>query len=271
MAEHNPLFLVPDGLIVTRSWLMDQGVNRHTVDNWIKSKQLISVARGVFKRPKTELTWQGIVCSLQRMKNWHWLTAGGLTALPLEGMTHHLSPAGQKNIHLYGLPKLPAWINKLLPDTHFIRHRNFKMDSEGGESIAGLHLRLWKPIYWPYGFDEVRMDISTPELAIFEALVDVPKRLSFEHANQLMRDLPALSPNTLNGLLKACKNVKVKRLFLWFAEKNKNPWLKEIDLQTFSMASGALGSGKRVIAKGGKLDPKYLITVPRDMVERAYG
>jgi hypothetical protein len=36
------------------------------------------------------------------------------------------------------------------------------------------------------------------------------------------------------------------------------------------MGSGALGSGKRVIANRGKLDPKYLITVPRAASEGTY-
>ena len=47
---------------------------------------------------------------------------------------------------------------------------------------------------------------------------------------------------------------------LWFAERHQPPWLKQID-----RASIDLGTGKRMLVKGGKLDPKYLITVPDDL------
>jgi hypothetical protein len=51
-----------------------------------------------------------------------------------------------------------------------------------------------------------------------------------------------------------------KRLFFWFAERHNHTWLKQIDRNAIS-----LGSGKRMLVKGGKLDPKYLITVPEDL------
>jgi hypothetical protein len=54
--------------------------------------------------------------------------------------------------------------------------------------------------------------------------------------------------------------VKVKRLFFFFADRHAPPWLKEIKRDEIS-----LGSGKRMLVKGGKLDPKYLITVPEDL------
>jgi hypothetical protein len=38
------------------------------------------------------------------------------------------------------------------------------------------------------------------------------------------------------------------------------PWLRQINREEIS-----LGSGKRMLVKGGKLDPKYLITVPEDL------
>jgi hypothetical protein len=51
--------------------------------------------------------------------------------------------------------------------------------------------------------------------------------------------------------------VKVKRLFLWFAERHHHAWLKSLDREGID-----LGSGKRMIVRGGKLDTQYNITVP---------
>jgi hypothetical protein len=58
-------------------------------------------------------------------------------------------------------------------------------------------------------------------------------------------------------LLESCASVKVKRLSLHLAEKHGHPWLNQLDQTKIS-----LGSGKRVLVPGGRLDPKYLITVP---------
>lgn len=270
MTDYDPLSLVPHGLLVTRAWLTASGANRHTIDNWIKSQRLVSVMPGVLKRPDTELTWQGVVCSFQRMDR-HWLTVGGLTALTLQGMGHYLSADEEKTIHLYGQAKLPPWINRLVPGTVFIRHPYINTTPKWRATISELHLRLWKRLYWPYGFDKLQIDVSSPELAFFEILADVPNDISFEHADQLLQGLTSLSPKILNGLLEYCDNVKVKRLFLWLSERNQMPWLKRLELQKFSVDSGALGSGKRVIASGGKLDRKYLITVPQEMVGQADG
>jgi hypothetical protein len=58
-------------------------------------------------------------------------------------------------------------------------------------------------------------------------------------------------------LLEKCTSVKVKRLFLHLAELHRHPWVRQLDPTKVD-----LGSGKRALVPGGKLDPKYLITVP---------
>ncbi len=274
--QHTISSLVPYGLVASRSWLMSKGVQRHTVDNWVKSGQLVAVGHGVFKLPATtKLTWEGVVCSLQRMGNA--VIPGGLTALTLQGNAHYLSSSAPKTINLYGGDKWPKWADKLLPEITFVRHKDIllkKLNSTGLENNVystkeneyrnGTMALAWRLDEWP-------LTISDPERAMFEVLLDVPQHVSFEHANQLLQGLTTLSPTKVNRLLERCSNIKVKRLFLWLAEKNQSPWLKKIDLEKFSMASGFLGTGKRMIATGGKLDSKYLITVPQEMSGNMHG
>jgi hypothetical protein len=69
-----------------------------------------------------------------------------------------------------------------------------------------------------------------------------------------------LSPRRLQALLSDCKSVKVKRLFFWFAERHNHAWLQKIDQSAID-----LGKGKRMLVRGGKLDPKYNITVPENL------
>ena len=65
---------------------------------------------------------------------------------------------------------------------------------------------------------------SCPEKAILELLMDLPDRVTFEHADELMQGLVNLSPRKLDTLLKACKSVKAKRLFFWMAKRQAYPW-----------------------------------------------
>ena len=81
-----------------------------------------------------------------------------------------------------------------------------------------------------------------------------------------MEGLVALRPALLQPLLEACRSVKVKRLFpfpfslfLYLADSTNPPWFRELDASRIE-----LGSGKRVIVKGGVLVPHYGITVPRE-------
>jgi len=252
--KYNPQVLVPHGLVVTRSWLLSKEIKRHTLDNWIKSNQLSSIVYGVYKRFDTKVTWEGIVCSLQRMGSDLYL--GGITALTLQGFGHYSELGQHKTIHLYGLDKLPSWTNKLLTDVTFVRHNERCLLDNGWRSY---HTEL------PCGLDEWTMTVSSPERAFFEILLNVPDVISFEHADQLMQGLVNLSPSRLNKLLERCASIKVRRLFLWFAERHRHTWLKKTDVDRYTMKSGLLGSGKRMLAKGGKLDAKYLITVPEEM------
>jgi hypothetical protein len=100
--------------------------------------------------------------------------------------------------------------------------------------------------------------VSAPERAALEFLQHLTlDAAGYEHANLVFEGLGTLRPDLVRSLLEACASVKVKRLFLHLAEKQAHPWFKQLDVTRVS-----LGSGKRMIVAGGRLDPKYLITVP---------
>ena len=245
--------LVPYGLLVTRTWLMEQGLARHSIDNLLKSGQLKAIARGVFTRSDSSLKWQGVVSSLQRMGSD--LTVGGLSALELQGFAHYLPFSGEATIHLYGRMKLPDWANRLRVGARFVAHNAGRLFAPAtAESGGGFTVDL------PWGDQSWTLRVSTPERAVLELLQEVPSGVSFEHAEQLMQGLSTLSPRRLESLLRATHSIKAKRLFFWLAERQNHAWANKLDASVFD-----LGSGKRVLAKGGKLDKKYRITVPEEM------
>lgn len=59
-------------------------------------------------------------------------------------------------------------------------------------------------------------------------------------------------------LLEQCTSIKVKRLFLWSAERIGHAWSDQLEPKRVD-----LGSGKRQLYKGGVFDRKYQITVPQ--------
>jgi len=59
-------------------------------------------------------------------------------------------------------------------------------------------------------------------------------------------------------LLVMCRSIKVRRLFMFMAEKHGHPWVSDLDVSRLD-----LGKGKRMIVPKGRFDRKYQITVPR--------
>ena len=98
------------------------------------------------------------------------------------------------------------------------------------------------------------------ERAVLELLDELPKHESFHQVDALMEGMGDLSPRRLQTLLEVCASVKVKRLFLFFADRHRHAWLSRLDMSRID-----LGAGKRVLVKGGRLDPHYNITVPSDL------
>ena len=111
-----------------------------------------------------------------------------------------------------------------------------------------------------FGFTEdekAGITLSSPERAMFETLLLMPRETTFEGAFHFMEGLSTLRPDLVTTLLKACQSVKVKRCFLYMAEQANHAWFKELNLSKVK-----LGKGKRVVVPGGTFDSKYQITVP---------
>jgi len=257
---------LPEGLLVDAAWLQANGFSTALRSQYVAAGWLEQPARGVYRRPRGELDWQQVVISLQTILEAS-LVVGGKTALDLQGFAHYL-PKRTTEIHLYGPKAPPSWLKKLPLKIRFNYHNSQKLflepsakmshslDIERAKAAAdtgsgGLFtIEPWGQWSWP-------LTQSSPERAILEALDELPDRESFEKMDKLMEGLTGLRPRRLQKLLTDCRNVKVKRLFLFFADRHKHAWLKHLDKTKVD-----LGKGKRMVAKGGRLNHTYQITVP---------
>ncbi len=244
---------LPLDMLATKSWLEAQGLSRHFLDNALRNHTLISLASGVYARQESRLHWKGIVVSLQRMSEIP-VHVGGLTALELEGLAHYLPMGNLRVVQLYSEVRLPRWLARLESVAIFQWNGTRRLWSdELMQNTDYLRQERWRE-------DRPTLYYSCPEKAIIEVLDAVPKMISFEHADQLIQGLYNLSPHKLHYLLKHCRSIKVKRLFLWLAERHQHVWFSRLSPDQY-----ALGNGKRVIAQEGRLEQTWQITVPRDM------
>jgi hypothetical protein len=245
--------IMPEGLITTHKWLMENNLTRHAIDNLVKSKQLESISKGVYVRNISKISWQSIVFSLQSILKTD-LVVGGLTALEMQGLSHYLSLSENKIVYLFGNDLIPEWVTNLDLNVKFVRHTTNSLFSKQYNEQEKLHPFTLKR---EWDNDSRKLIISSPERAYLEVLLEVPNKTTFEHADQLMQGLTTLSPRNLQKALECCKNIKVKRLFFWFAERQNYVWLDKLNRESIT-----LGSGNRMIVQGGKLNTKYKITVP---------
>lgn len=236
----------PHGTVATTSFLGAHGVSPKLARQYCASGWLEGVGHGAYIRKGDKVTWPGAVYALQTQpcRDVH---PGGRTALQLHGLSHDLALASRPHVELFGPPglRLPVW---------FLEH-----DWLATLHYVGTGLFTDSPAPTQHAFGNFSLGISTPEQAILEVLDGVPGRDAFESAQALMEGLPTLRPKLMQSLLETCTSVKVKRLCLYLGDHLQLPWRKRLDDSRID-----LGTGKRQIVPGGRLDARYGITVPRE-------
>lgn len=253
--------ILPEGLLVDSSWLQKKGYSRPLIAKYVHSGWLASPVRGIYRRDSALLDqtrWEPAAVSMQKLLNLP-IVVGGRTALELHGYVHYLSLAGTQKIHLYGLQSPPSWVEKMELRQVFSFHSTKLFELKGSLKRLDKEHRQAHFAEYNWGPSEWTLLVSTPERAILELLDELPTHETFDQANALFESLTNLRPRYLDILLADCRSVKTKRLFMWFAQRHNHAWFKRINTQKIN-----LGTGKRMLLPGGKLDPKYLITVPQE-------
>lgn len=239
---------MPHGSVVTSEWLRDQGVSSKLAWWYVKSNWLEKISDKAYKKPQEDISWPGIVSALQIQlkKPVH---VSGKSALGLTGKAHYLPMGSNARIDLATEERivLPLWLHtERLSKDKIKVHQNKLLNPED-----------YKEFLIQKEFDGLEITLSCAELAILEVLLLVPKEQEFTEAAQLMEGLPYLRPSKVQVLLEKCTSIKAKRLYLYLATKYNHNWLKKLNLSKID-----LGTGKRMIVKGGTYDPKFQITVP---------
>ncbi len=236
----------PKGTVATQPWLQRLGVSRQLARQYVSSGWMERLGRGAFVRPGEAAGWLGALHTIQSQLALS-VHAAGLTALSLKGMAHYLQLGAHKEVFLFGAPRerLPAW---------FLNH---SWDVRLRYHCPNLFDRAVPAGFTQLERGEYTVRISAPERAILEVLHLATTNEAVEHAAELMGGLSTLRPRVVQELLEVCRSIKVKRLFLWAAQHSEHSWFTRLSPDSLN-----LGVGKRVLYRGGVLDPTYQITVP---------
>ena len=240
----------PSGMVYTQKYLTKLGYSAQLVHRYIKSGWLAPIGTGAYRMQNDTVSWQGGLVAIQDQleKN---IQVGGKTALALRGISHY-GKTRESSVFLFASQgeHLPKWFGNhdwqskiILTRTSFLSALN--QNTFISVDAGGFNIRS-----------------SAKERAILEVLYHVPGKQGFDEAFKLMEMLPSLRPDLLNELLKSCQSVKVNRLFCFMAEEINHGWFSSIKLDNVN-----LGTGKREVVKGGILNKKYNITVPREYAQ----
>ena len=240
------LTTAPPGAVLGRNWLKSKGISIKNATYYVKSGWLNRVGRGAFTLKSEKPEWGGAVFALQQEAGTS-IHPGGRTALQLFGQAHFLPMGERAPIYLFGRhgERLPSWF-KNFPWAGRVRYVM--------SSFLPPELGLREQREGPRQFS---LRVSTPERAILEVLLHTSEA-NYEEARLLFEGLGTLRPVLVQTLLENCASVKAKRLFLHLGDLLGHAWMKQLDLGKVD-----LGTGKRLLVRGGRLDPKYLITVPK--------
>lgn len=236
----------PNGILLS-SWLNRNGLNHRLQADYVKSGWLERLATGVYKFPFGKPSLFSVLSSYEQQSplEYH---IGASTALELKGFTHFIQ-MGKPSAFIFTPrgKKLPPWISSFDLDMNILEFSTSVFGEVGLERFEtnGHSLR-----------------ISSPERAIMECIHLSPSHFNLMDIYYLMEMLTTLRASLVTELLENCSSVKVKRVFLYMAEKAAHPWFKRLKLNNVE-----LGSGTRSLSPGGVKNAKYDIIIPKDLAE----
>ncbi len=234
------------GTVALPKWLESLGISRELQKSYRKNGWLETMRAGAFKRSGDQVSWQGGLHAIQQQAKLP-IHAGALTALSMQGLSHYFRMT-EETVFLFSPPQtiLPRWF-KNYAWGYPVQHIKTSLLPEG----LGLT---------PHEEKNFSIAISTPERAILECLYLAPGKLDLVECYHLMEGLSNLRPKLIQELLEQCTSVKVKRLFLYMANKAQHQWLSFVDQKKIDV-----GKGDRSIVKGGLYNSDFHISIPKEL------
>lgn len=233
-----------DGIMLT-SWLEKSGFSRSEVYDYMKSGWLQRITTGVYQFTGDTPSLYGILASYQKQVGLKY-HIGAASALEMKGFSLYIA-MGKPTAVVFSpaRPPLPKWLNEAELDMSLVEVSTKVIGDIGIEQMD---------------YRGQALTVSSPERAIIECILLSPSRYDLTDVYYLMEMLTSLRASLVQQLLEGSSSVKVKRMFLYMAEKARHRWFARLDLSRIS-----LGSGTRSFAKGGVKVNAYDIVIPKEL------
>lgn len=231
----------PHATVLTVEGMLRCGMSRELIRSAVRSGWLTRFGHGAYTMLEETVGLEGAIWTLQNELNMSVHQAGYTVLSDKYGKSHNLYTSRKSQLFAYRGEKLPAWF------------------SGQYSSLFDLHTTTFLPTDTGFvGHDAVNFTIRIPsvERAILEMLYLTPSVHTIQETYQVMELITTARPAEFQQLLESCTSVKVKRLFLYMAERTGYAWFKRISLDAVD-----LGRGDREITRGGHYDRKYHIIV----------
>ncbi len=246
---------IPANTVILSSWLTSNGYSHELQRRYRNSKWFESIGTGAMIRSGDKISYEGALYALQTQMDSD-IHPGGKTALSILGKAHYLELSSKKAF-LFGNNDqlLPTWFKKYNWGIEIDYHATSFLPTNLGLETVEIN-----------GFS---LKISETVRAMMECLYLAPQEQSITECYELMEGLNNLLPKKVQLLLEVCNSIKVKRLFLYMAEKAGHEWFKNLSLDKIN-----LGEGKRSLIspdeKGNYVD-KYKIVIPQSLERNGEG
>ena len=235
------------GKLYFSNWLKENGYSDQLLKQYRNSGWLSALSKGVMYRTGDKLlSYPALSCyNLQLSKSFH---IAAHSALELNGFNHYV-PMGKPVLMVGHLKQqlVPDWMKKDVFDKvlKFFSTEVFVKPQLSTVSVEGVDLL-----------------VSLPEQAFLESLLLAPKQYAYMDLFYIMEQMTTLRPEILQDLLEHTENIKVKRMFLYMAEKANHYWFDLLDVNKINT-----GNAKHQLVENGVYIPKYKITIPKELYE----
>ncbi|WP_455077168.1 type IV toxin-antitoxin system AbiEi family antitoxin domain-containing protein [Prevotella koreensis] len=240
---------VPHDSVLFGSWLSSQGLDARGQYSYMKSGWLDRISKGVYKIHGSTPTLMATVSSYN-MQLGKSCIVGAYTALEFRGYSHYLS-MGKPLAYLFTdkTNKLPSWLLKEEWDMTI----KYMTTSFLGNELLGVETMT---------NNQHELLVSSPERAILECLNLPDASYSLLDIYYIMESMTTLRPKLVQTLLESCTSQKVKRLFLYMAEKAGHFWFMALKPDNIN-----LGTSRFMVTPTGKFINKYNMTISKELAE----
>lgn len=239
----------PNESVLFGSWLSSLGLDARGQHAYMKSGWLDRISKGVYKIHGSTPSLMATISSYNTQLGKSCIV-GAYTALEHRGYSHYL-PMGKPTAYLFTDKnnKLPSWLLKEEWDMTI----KYMTTSFLGDELLGVETMA---------INQHDLLVSSPERAILECLNLPDASSALLDIYYIMESMTTLRPKLVQTLLETCTSQKVKRLFLYMAEKAGHAWFKALKLEDIS-----LGTSRFMITPTGKYIRKYNMTISKELAE----